>query len=128
MYTVDMSNESPIVSFRVPLSAIKELIAKGRLKEEYTKSELSNLVKEDWLKSQSIDFNVPVPNSVLEKVLAKLNKIEASGSLWRSQIEKLYIKVLEQYKTHQEKKKFTRIWNECVLDMSKDDQPQIEQH
>ncbi|MEO0686190.1 MAG: hypothetical protein AAFY76_14425 [Cyanobacteria bacterium J06649_11] len=26
-----------------------------------------------------------------------------------SQIEKLYIKVLEQYKTHQEKKKFTLI-------------------
>ena len=74
-----MSNESPIVSFRVPLSAVKELIAKGRLTEEYTKSELSNLVKEDWLKSQSIDFNVPVPNSVLEKVLAKLNNIEEEG-------------------------------------------------
>lgn len=79
-----MSNESPIVSFRVPLSGIKELIAKGRLTEEYTKSELSNLIKEDWLKSQAIDFDVPVPNSVLEEVLAKLNKIEAEGSLWRS--------------------------------------------
>lgn len=115
-----MSNESPIVSFRVPLSAIQELIAQGRLTEEYTKSELSNLIKEDWLKSQAIDFDVPVPNSVLEEVLAKLNKIEAEGSLWRSQIEKLYIKMVEQYKTYQEKKKFTRIWDECVLEMGKD--------
>ena len=79
MYTEHMSNESPIVSFRVPLSVIKELIAKGRLTEEYTKSELSNLVKEDWLKSQSIDFDVSVPHSVLEQVLAKLNKIEEEG-------------------------------------------------
>ena len=83
MYTEHMSNESPIVSFRVPLSAIKELIAKGRLTEEYTKSELSNLVKEDWLKSQAIDFDVSVPHSILEQVLAKLNKIEQEGSLWR---------------------------------------------
>ena len=115
-----MSNESPIVSFRVPLSAIKELIAKGRLTEEYTKSELSNLVKEDWLKSQAIDFNVVVPNSLLEKILSQLNKIETEENLWRSQIEKFYIEIVEQYKTPQEKKKFTRIWNQCVKEMVKD--------
>ncbi|MGB3755000.1 MAG: hypothetical protein WBA07_01315 [Rivularia sp. (in: cyanobacteria)] len=115
-----MSNESPIVSFRVPLSAVKELVAKGRLTEEYTKSELSNLVKEDWLKSQSIDFDVAVPNSLLEQVLNKLNKIEMEGNLWRSQIERFYIKMAEQYKTHQEKKKFTKIWNQCMKEIDKD--------
>lgn len=69
------SKESPIVSFRVPHSVVEKLITEGRLKPNHIKSELSNLIKNDWLASvdAGIEPNVSV-NTVYEQ-LAKIDRV-----------------------------------------------------
>ncbi|MGF2040095.1 MAG: DNA-directed RNA polymerase subunit alpha C-terminal domain-containing protein [Nostoc sp. CmiVER01] len=69
------NKESPIVSFRVPHSVVEKLITEGRLKPNHIKSELSNLIKNDWLASvdAGIEPNVSV-NTVYEQ-LAKIDRV-----------------------------------------------------
>ncbi|MDZ8227835.1 DNA-directed RNA polymerase subunit alpha C-terminal domain-containing protein [Nostoc sp. ChiVER01] len=72
---MDDYDQEPIVSFRVPHSVVEKLITEGRLKPNHIKSELSNLIKNDWLASvdAGIELNVSV-NTVYEQ-LAKIDRV-----------------------------------------------------
>ena len=67
-----MSNESPIVSFRIPLDVVNRLIAEGKLPEDYNKSALSNLVKDTFLNSIGAEVQKPVD---VNDVYSKLSEI-----------------------------------------------------
>ena len=70
---INMSNESPIVSFRVPLDAIAKLKESGRLPENFSKSDLSNLIKNDWLAT----LGQEVPMVVDARNVAKQADVDA---------------------------------------------------
>ncbi len=84
----ETSKESPIISFRVPLEAIAKLQESGRLGENFTKSELSNLIKNDWLASLGTEVPVVVDGASVakdESVNAVYEKVEEVLQLLRSQ-------------------------------------------
>jgi len=86
--TKEVSKESPIISFRVPLEAIAKLQESGRLGENFTKSELSNLIKNDWLASLGTEVPVVVDGASVAKdetVNAVYEKVEEVLQLLRSQ-------------------------------------------
>lgn len=83
-----MSNESPIVSFRIPLDVVNRLIAEGKLPEDYNKSALSNLVKDTFLNSIGAEVQKPVDvNDVYSKLseiferLAALEKAQGTDNI-----------------------------------------------
>ncbi|MDF5729663.1 MAG: hypothetical protein PUP92_17070 [Rhizonema sp. PD38] len=81
---MEKQGESPIVSFRVPLEIIEKLIAKGLLKPNYNKSDLSRIAKDELLKS--VDAGIPIPvnaDEVLEKVDTVHTKIDEVLELLR---------------------------------------------
>lgn len=84
---VKESQESPIVSFRVPLSAIERLRQSGKLKPGYTKSELSNLIKSEWLAiiGEEVPINVDARtvDTVNDKVDAVYSKLDEVLELLR---------------------------------------------
>lgn len=69
------SKESPIVSFRVPHSVIEKLITEGRLKPNHIKSELSNLIKNDWLASVDAGVEPTVSVNTVYEQLAKIDRV-----------------------------------------------------
>ncbi|QIR36821.1 hypothetical protein HCG51_08760 [Tolypothrix sp. PCC 7910] len=69
------SKESPIVSFRVPLSVVEKLITDGRLKSNHIKSELSNLIKNDWLTSVDAGVEPTVSVNTVYEQLTKIDRI-----------------------------------------------------
>jgi DNA-directed RNA polymerase subunit alpha len=69
------SKESPIVSFRVPHSVVEKLITEGRLKPNHIKSELSNLIKNDWLASVDAGVEPTVSVNTVYEQLAKIDRI-----------------------------------------------------
>ncbi|RCJ38986.1 hypothetical protein A6769_08075 [Nostoc punctiforme NIES-2108] len=69
------SKESPIVSFRVPHSVIEKLITEGRLKPNHIKSELSNLIKNDWLTSVDAGVEPTVSVNTVYEQLAKIDRV-----------------------------------------------------
>lgn len=71
-----MSKESPIVSFRLPLDAVERLIESGRLKPNYNKSELSNLIKNDWLAGSGEAVKINVDARTVDAVHSKLDKLD----------------------------------------------------
>lgn len=80
IYMPKESNESPIVSFRVPLDVIDRLIAKGVLKSDYTKSDLSRVAKDELLRA--VDANIQAPINVddvygkVDAVYSRLDKLD----------------------------------------------------
>ena len=69
------TKESPIVSFRVPHSVVEKLITEGRLKPNHIKSELSNLVKDDWLTSVDAGVEPTVSVNTVYEQLAKIDRV-----------------------------------------------------
>ena len=69
------SKESPIVSFRVPHSVVEKLITEGRLKPSHIKSELSNLIKNDWLASVDAGVEPTVSVNTVYEQLAKIDRV-----------------------------------------------------
>lgn len=69
------SKESPIVSFRVPHSVVEKLITDGRLKPSHIKSELSNLIKNDWLASVDAGVEPTVSVNTVYEQLAKIDRV-----------------------------------------------------
>jgi hypothetical protein len=80
------SKESPIASFRVPLDVIAKLIDKGVLKEDYNKSDLSRVAREELFRSIDADIQAPINvddvygkvdnvDSKLDEVLSLLGKL-----------------------------------------------------
>ncbi|WP_448267130.1 DNA-directed RNA polymerase subunit alpha C-terminal domain-containing protein [Nostoc sp. DSM 114159] len=69
------TKESPIVSFRVPHSVVEKLITDGRLKPNYIKSELSNLIKNDWLASVDAGVEPIVSVNTVYEQLAKIDRV-----------------------------------------------------
>lgn len=69
------SKESPIVSFRVPYSVVEKLITEGRLKPNHIKSELSNLIKNDWLASVDAGVEPTVSVNTVYEQLAKIDRV-----------------------------------------------------
>ncbi|MBD2439791.1 DNA-directed RNA polymerase subunit alpha C-terminal domain-containing protein [Nostoc sp. FACHB-110] len=69
------TKESPIVSFRVPHSVVEKLITDGRLKPNHIKSELSNLIKNDWLASVDAGVEPIVSVNTVYEQLAKIDRI-----------------------------------------------------
>jgi DNA-directed RNA polymerase alpha subunit len=69
------NNESPIVSFRVPHSVVEKLITEGRLKPNHIKSELSNLIKNDWLASVDAGVEPTVSVNTVYEQLAKIDRV-----------------------------------------------------
>lgn len=69
------SKESPIVSFRVPYSVVEKLITEGRLKPNHIKSELSNLIKNDWLASVDAGIEPNVSVNIVYEQLAKIDRV-----------------------------------------------------
>ncbi|MCC5631152.1 DNA-directed RNA polymerase subunit alpha C-terminal domain-containing protein [Nostoc sphaeroides] len=69
------TKESPIVSFRVPHSVVEKLITEGRLKPNHIKSELSNLVKDDWLTSVDAGVEATVSVNTVYEQLAKIDRV-----------------------------------------------------
>ncbi|QHG20640.1 DNA-directed RNA polymerase subunit alpha C-terminal domain-containing protein [Nostoc sp. ATCC 53789] len=69
------SKESPIVSFRVPHSVVEKLITEGRLKPSHIKSELSNLIKNDWLASVDAGVEATVSVNTVYEQLAKIDRV-----------------------------------------------------
>ncbi|MEH1766078.1 DNA-directed RNA polymerase subunit alpha C-terminal domain-containing protein [Nostoc sp.] len=69
------SKESPIVSFRVPHSVVEKLITEGRLKPNHIKSELSNLIKNDWLTSVDAGVEPNVNVNTFYEQLAKIDRV-----------------------------------------------------
>lgn len=69
------SKESPIVSFRVPHSVVEKLITEGRLKPNHIKSELSNLIKNDWLTSVDAGVEPTVNVNTVYEQLAKIDRV-----------------------------------------------------
>ncbi|WP_206757662.1 DNA-directed RNA polymerase subunit alpha C-terminal domain-containing protein [Nostoc sp. FACHB-892] len=69
------SKESPIVSFRVPHSVVEKLITEGRLKPNHIKSELSNLIKNDWLASVDAGVEPTVSVNTVYEQLAKIDRV-----------------------------------------------------
>jgi hypothetical protein len=81
------SQESPIVSFRVPLGVIERLQQAGKLKPGYTKSELSNLIKSEWLAIAGEEVPITVDarsvDAVNDKVDAVYSKLDEVLQLLR---------------------------------------------
>lgn len=71
----EKSKESPIVSFRVPHSVVEKLITEGRLKPNHIKSELSNLIKNDWLASVDAGVEPTVSVNTVYEQLAKIDRV-----------------------------------------------------
>ncbi|MEH1867690.1 MAG: DNA-directed RNA polymerase subunit alpha C-terminal domain-containing protein [Nostoc sp.] len=69
------TKESPIVSFRVPHSVVEKLITEGRLKPNHIKSELSNLIKNDWLASVDAGVEPTVSVNTVYEQLAKIDRV-----------------------------------------------------
>ena len=69
------TKESPIVSFRVPHSVVEKLITEGRLKPSHIKSELSNLIKNDWLASVDAGVEPTVSVNTVYEQLAKIDRV-----------------------------------------------------
>ncbi|MDZ8224636.1 DNA-directed RNA polymerase subunit alpha C-terminal domain-containing protein [Nostoc sp. ChiVER01] len=69
------TKESPIVSFRVPHSVVEKLITDGRLKPNHTKSELSNLIKNDWLASVDAGVEPTVSVNTVYEQLVKIDRV-----------------------------------------------------
>lgn len=69
------TKESPIVSFRVPHSVVEKLITDGRLKSNHIKSELSNLIKNDWLASVDAGVEPTVSVNTVYEQLAKIDRV-----------------------------------------------------
>lgn len=69
------TKESPIVSFRVPHSVVEKLITEGRLKPNHIKSELSNLIKDDWLTSVDAGVEPTVSVNTVYEQLAKIDRV-----------------------------------------------------
>ncbi|MBD2450899.1 hypothetical protein H6G76_27980 [Nostoc sp. FACHB-152] len=69
------NKESPIVSFRVPHSVVEKLITDGRLKPNHIKSELSNLIKNDWLASVDAGVEPTVSVNTVYEQLAKIDRV-----------------------------------------------------
>ena len=69
------SKESPIVSFRVPHSVVEKLITEGRLKPSHIKSELSNLIKNDWLASVDAGVEPTLSVNTVYEQLAKIDRV-----------------------------------------------------
>jgi DNA-directed RNA polymerase subunit alpha len=69
------NKESPIVSFRVPHSVVEKLITEGRLKPNHIKSELSNLIKNDWLTSVDAGVELTVSVNTVYEQLAKIDRV-----------------------------------------------------
>ena len=69
------TKESPIVSFRVPHSVVEKLITEGRLKSNHIKSELSNLIKNDWLASVDAGVEPTVSVNTVYEQLAKIDRV-----------------------------------------------------
>lgn len=69
------TKESPIVSFRVPHSVVEKLITEGRLKPNHIKSELSNLIKNDWLTSVDAGVEPTVSVNTVYEQLAKIDRV-----------------------------------------------------
>ena len=70
-----MSKESPIVSFRVPLEVVERLVASGKLKPEHTKSELSNLIKNEWLAGADEEVKLTVDARDVAELHPKLDEV-----------------------------------------------------
>ncbi|WP_448273463.1 DNA-directed RNA polymerase subunit alpha C-terminal domain-containing protein [Nostoc sp. DSM 114160] len=69
------TKESPIVSFRVPHSVVEKLITEGRLKPNHIKSELSNLIKNDWLASVDAGVEPTVSVNTVYEQLTKIDRV-----------------------------------------------------
>ncbi|MBN3948006.1 MAG: hypothetical protein HWQ38_16710 [Nostoc sp. NMS7] len=69
------TKESPIVSFRVPHSVVEKLITEGRLKPNHIKSELSNLIKNDWLASVDAGVEPTLSVNTVYEQLAKIDRV-----------------------------------------------------
>ncbi len=69
------SQESPIVSFRVPLSVVERLQQSGKLKPGYTKSDLSNLIKNEWLANAGEEVPINVDARTVDSVNDKVDAV-----------------------------------------------------
>lgn len=67
--------ESPLVSFRIPLPVIDQLIKAQQISENYTKSELSSLVKAVFLEQFGASYQVSINSEFLHDLAD--NAIEA---------------------------------------------------
>lgn len=69
-----MNKNYPSVSFRVPTHVIEQLIKQGKLKPDYKRTDLSNLIKNEWLAIAGQEVPISVDARVLNEVSAKIDE------------------------------------------------------